>query len=109
LNLFIPDSDGLNLLWDIQRGDQKFVVSRIPVKKSLYSAEYERFLQLLREAREAAGLTQLQAARKMGRLQSFVSKCESGERRVDIIELGKFSQAYGVRLAQFLKKLDPRL
>jgi transcriptional regulator with XRE-family HTH domain len=84
-------------------------VSRIPVKKSLYSAEYERFLRLLREAREAAGLTQMQAARKMGRLQSFVSKCESGERRVDIIELGKFCQAYGVRVAQFLKKLDPQL
>jgi len=51
----------------------------------------------------------MQAARKMGRLQSYVSKCESGERRVDIIELGKFCQAYGVRAAQFLKKLDPEI
>ena len=81
-------------------------MSRIPVKKSLYSADYERFLQLLREAREAAGLTQMQAARKMGRLQSFVSKCESGERRVDVIELIKFCQAYGVTTARFLKKLE---
>jgi transcriptional regulator with XRE-family HTH domain len=81
-------------------------VARIPVKKSLYSAEYERFLQLLREAREAAGLTQMQAARKLGRLQSFVSKCESGERRVDIIELGKFCQAYEISTARLLKKLE---
>jgi len=81
-------------------------VSRIPVKKSLYSADYERFLQLLREAREAAGLTQMQAARKMGRLQSFVSKCESGERRVDIIELSKFCEAYEISTARFLKKLE---
>jgi transcriptional regulator with XRE-family HTH domain len=81
-------------------------VSRIPVKKSLYSADYEHFLQVLREAREAAGLSQMQAARKMGRLQSFVSKCESGERRVDIIELRKFCEAYEMSTARFLKKLE---
>ena len=80
-------------------------MSRIPVKKSLYSADYERFLQGLREAREAAGLSQMQAARKMGRLQSFVAKCESGERRVDVIELSKFCQAYGISTALLLKKL----
>ena len=81
-------------------------MSRIPVKKSLYSAEYEHFLQVLREAREAAGLSQMQAARKMGRLQSFVSKCESGERRVDVIELRKFCEAYEMSTARFLKKLE---
>lgn len=82
-------------------------MASIPVKKSLYSADYERFLHSLREAREAAGLSQMQAARKMGRLQSFVSKCESGERRVDVIELIKFCQAYEISTARFLKKLEP--
>jgi transcriptional regulator with XRE-family HTH domain len=81
-------------------------VSRIPVKKSLYSADYEHFLQVLRETREAVGLSQMQAARKMGRLQSFVSKCESGERRVDIIELRKFCEAYEISTARFLKRLE---
>jgi transcriptional regulator with XRE-family HTH domain len=47
------------------------------------SAAYRLFLRRLREARLAAGLTQVEVAAKLGRPQSFVSKCESGERRVD--------------------------
>ena len=61
---------------------------RLP--KSLYSETYSRFLEQLRKARESAGLTQEEVARRLGRPQSFVSKCESGERRVDIAELLDF-------------------
>ena len=64
-------------------------------KKSIYSPEYDRFLALLRKAREDAGLTQIQAAMRLRRPQSVVSKCESGERRVDVIELLGFCEAYG--------------
>jgi transcriptional regulator with XRE-family HTH domain len=81
-------------------------VAKVPIRKSLYSSEYERFLQLLRKAREAAGLTQIEAARRLGRPQSFVSKCESGERRVDVVELAQFCRVYGVSPGIFLKKLD---
>jgi transcriptional regulator with XRE-family HTH domain len=51
-------------------------------------------LELLRQARQEAGLTQIEAARALGRPQSFVSKCESGERRVDFIELLQFAAIY---------------
>ncbi|HEV3272887.1 MAG TPA: helix-turn-helix transcriptional regulator [Candidatus Methylacidiphilales bacterium] len=81
-------------------------MAKVPTRKSLYSSEYERFLQLLRKAREAAGLTQIEAARRLERPQSFVSKCESGERRVDVVELAQFCRVYGVTIGNFLKKLD---
>ena len=66
------------------------------------SAEYRRFTKRLRAARIAAGLTQVQAAKKLGRPQSFVSNCESGERRVDLIEAKAFAQLYGCKITDFL-------
>ncbi|HEY6388986.1 MAG TPA: helix-turn-helix transcriptional regulator [Candidatus Acidoferrum sp.] len=41
----------------------------------------------LKQARIDAGLTQTQVARKLSKPQSFVSKFESGERRIDFVEL----------------------
>ena len=65
------------------------------------SADYVRFARRLREAREEAGLSQAQAARRLGRGQSYVSKSESGARRVDVIELKAFATLYGVPLSFF--------
>ena len=59
-----------------------------------YRAEYKQFLDRLKAARKDAGLTQIEVARKLGRPQSFVAKCESGERRVDVIELAALSRIY---------------
>jgi transcriptional regulator with XRE-family HTH domain len=69
---------------------------------SLHSEAYERFLRRLRRARREAGLTQSQVARGLERPQSFVSKCESGERRVDVIELADFAALYRKRLDYFV-------
>jgi len=66
-----------------------------------YGPAYEALARRLREAREAAGLTQAEAAKRLGRQQSFVSKCESGERRVDLIELRAMADLYGKSLAYF--------
>lgn len=60
------------------------------------SSDYAAFLRGLRRARERAGLTQFETARRLGKPQSYVSKCESGERRVDIVELKAFARVYGV-------------
>ncbi|MHB8631833.1 MAG: helix-turn-helix domain-containing protein [Candidatus Limnocylindria bacterium] len=66
------------------------------------SGPYAAFRKRLRAARQSAGLSQEQTARRLGKPQSFVSKCESGERRVDVIELGAFARIYGVALPFFL-------
>lgn len=71
--------------------------------RSLHSEAYQRFLFRLRGAREQAKLTQVEAARRLGRPQSYISKCESGERRVDIIELMEFAALYRKRLEFFVR------
>ncbi len=67
------------------------------------SAAYRLFLTRLREARRAAGLTQAEVAAQLRRPQSFVSKCESGERRVDVVELQEFAQLYKKDLTFFIQ------
>jgi ribosome-binding protein aMBF1 (putative translation factor) len=76
------------------------------MEKSIHSARYGVFLKVLREARERAGLTQVQLALKIGETQTFVSKCERGERRVDVIELRAFCNAFGLNLRQFVAALE---
>lgn len=73
--------------------------------KSRHTVRYEKLLQALRAARKDAGLTQTQVAKHFRTHASFVSKIESGERRIDVVELADFCQIYGVRLAPFLKKV----
>ena len=68
-----------------------------------YRPRYRKFLTRLREARRQAGLTQEEAARRLGRPQSFLSKCESGERRVDFVELLVLAKLYGVNISFFEK------
>ena len=60
-------------------------------------------LRALRQARKDAGLTQTEVGAKFGAHASFVSKCESGERRIDVVELADFCRIYRLDLPQFLK------
>ena len=59
-----------------------------------YQTAYRRFLGRLVEARKAAGLTQVEVARRLGKAHSFISKCELGERRVDFVELQQLARIY---------------
>jgi transcriptional regulator with XRE-family HTH domain len=64
--------------------------------------EYQRMLERLRQARTDAGLTQVQVAEQLGVRQTFVSKVELGERRIDPVELARFAAIYGRRVEEFL-------
>jgi len=68
----------------------------------MYSTEYKNFLKLLRTARIEAGYTQADVADIMNKPQSFVSKCEIGERRVDIVELKLFAKIYRKEIEYFI-------
>lgn len=64
------------------------------LKNRDYVQQYRVFLRRLKQARQSAGLTQEEVARRLSRPQSFISKCESGERRVDFVELRYFARLY---------------
>lgn len=73
--------------------------------RSLHAPAYRRFLERLCEARRAAGMTQSDVAARLGKPQSYVSKCESGERRVDVIELDGFARLYRREIAEFVRRI----
>lgn len=74
------------------------------MQKSLSSSKQARFLSLLRQAREEAGLRQTDVAERLDRPQSFVSKYESGERRLDLLELEQVCEACEMSLEQFVRR-----
>ena len=71
-----------------------------------YSPRYGRFRALLRKLREEAGLSQTTLARKLGKPQTFVSKSELGERRIDFLETVDFCAACGVSVEQLATRLE---
>ncbi len=77
--------------------------------KKLYTRQQRILLELLRELRQEAGLRQQDVADLIEEPQSFVSKYEIGERRLDILELREVCQVLKVSLADFAARLDERL
>lgn len=65
--------------------------------------------EVLREVRVAGRLNQAELAKQMGTYPSFVSKYESGERRLDVIEMRRVCAALGTNINRVLKELDRRL
>lgn len=76
--------------------------------RSVHSQPYKDFLALMIAARDSAGLSQVALAERIGRTQSFVSKYERGERRLDVVEFVQFVKAMDldpiVLLARFLER-----
>jgi transcriptional regulator with XRE-family HTH domain len=72
--------------------------------ESIYSREYRLIIERLRNVRLEAGLTQVQAAQKLRKPQSYVSKIERGERRLDVVELQQFLKVYRKGLCDFFDK-----
>lgn len=73
--------------------------------KSDLSGKHLQFQRLLIQAREEAGLSQQELADRLGRHQTFVSKCERGERRMDVIEFLEVMKAIGSNPIRLIKQL----
>jgi transcriptional regulator with XRE-family HTH domain len=76
------------------------------MEKSIHSAQYVLFLKVFRQTRQRVGLTQVDLAKRVGESQSFISKCERGERRINVVELGSFCRAFGVSLKGFVTSFE---
>ena len=79
------------------------------VRKSLYNPNYDAFLGLLRVMRQDAGLTQVDLAERLQTTQNYVSKSESGERRVDTLEWLRWMAACGADPITFLVRWNRQL
>ena len=77
--------------------------------KTLYSHEQQQLSTALRQARLDAGLRQADLARLLGKRQSFVSDVESGQRRVDVVELRRICHHLGLPLATFIARWEASL
>jgi len=73
------------------------------MNKSIHTKEYAYFVEKLRKARQDTGLTQVQVAKKLKRPQSYISNVESGQQRVDVVELQKFAKMYCKDVNYFFK------
>lgn len=74
---------------------------------SRHLARDRRKLQeLLKAIRIEASLTQVELAKKLGTPQSFVSKYESGERKLELPEVDAICRAAGVSLTDFIRRYE---
>lgn len=79
------------------------------MEKSLFSGSYKVLLTQLRATREGSGFTQAELAKRLRETQSFISKCERGERRLDVVELRAFCRAMEISFVEFTTTLDEKL
>ena len=81
--------------------------------QSTHNPDYQLLLAVLKAARKRVGVSQVDLAERLGNTQTFVSKCERGERRIDALELVEFAEALGVPplglLGEYLEQRAARL
>jgi transcriptional regulator with XRE-family HTH domain len=76
------------------------------MRKSIHRSEYRVLLDLLREQRARAGLTQAQASSSLGRAQSFISDVERGSRRLDLVQLRDLCHVLQTDLVKFVTEFE---
>ena len=74
------------------------------MSKTIYSKDHKFLVEQLKKARIEAGLDQGKVAALLGKTQSFISKIEAGQRRIDVVQLKKFAKTYKKSLDYFIKK-----
>ena len=79
------------------------------MEKSVFTADYRVLLELLVETRKSAGVRQVDLAERLGTTQSYVSKIEQGDLRLDVIQLRAVCLALNTGLREFVFELEKRL
>lgn len=79
------------------------------MEKSIHQKRYHKMIALLRGKREAIGMTQIQLAEKLNLSQTVVSKIETCERRLDVIELIDVCEAINISYLDFFNELNSKL
>ena len=72
------------------------------MNKTITTKEYARFIAKLKKARYELGLRQIDVAKKLKRPQSYISRVESGEYRLDIMEVKRFAKLYKKDINYFI-------
>lgn len=78
----------------------------VALMKSTYTEAYQKLLVEMVAARKASGMTQAELAAGLGRPQSYVSKIENGERRVDVVELVEIAKRINLDVSSVLERLQ---
>jgi len=73
------------------------------MSRTIYSKEHRYIVKQLKKARKEASLSQKQVAKILRRTQSYISKCESGQRKIDVIQLKDFAKIYKKNLNYFVR------
>jgi transcriptional regulator with XRE-family HTH domain len=79
------------------------------MKKNIHVVNHKLMTDLLREVRLEGGLTQAELAARIGKDQTYVSRYEGGQRRLDVLEVRDICQAIGITLEKFIKRLEKTL
>jgi len=74
------------------------------MQKTIFTDKHKYIVNQLARARKEAGLTQIQAAKLLKRPQSYISKAEAGQHRIDVVQLEEFAKIYKKRLSYFIKR-----
>ena len=71
--------------------------------RAIYTKDHNAIVERLKKARFESGFGQVEASKKLGKTQSYLSKIESGQRRFDVLQLKEFAKLYKKPLDYFLK------
>lgn len=77
--------------------------------KSIHTSRYRQFLELLKAERLKAGVTQAKLADRIGVTQSVISKMETGERRLDVVEVLEICDALRISQRDFLSAVVEKI
>lgn len=75
----------------------------VVMSRSVYNDDYKKLIEKLKQARLDVGLSQQSVAEKLNKPQSYISKVESGERRLDVIEVKALAKVYMKKLEDFVE------